>query len=56
MIFVQDSNIEEYENSILQGLCADALISVSDDDSDLELTIDEFMKCLNPGWLKNTLF
>lgn len=44
----EDSNIEEYENSILQGLCADALISVSDDDSDLELTIDEFMKCLNP--------
>lgn len=41
--------MEEYTNPILQKLCADALISISDEDSDGELSFHEFMKCLNPG-------
>ena len=41
--------MEEYVNPILQSLCADALISISDEDSDLELSFNEFMKCLDPG-------
>lgn len=43
-----DSTEEEYENSLVQSLCADALISISDDDSDRELNIEEFIKCLDP--------
>lgn len=34
---------------MLQSLCADALISISDEDSDWELNITEFMRCLDPG-------
>ena len=41
--------MEEYNNPILQKLCADALISISDEDSDGELSFHEFMQCLNPG-------
>ena len=41
--------MEEYTNPILQKLCADALISISDEDSDGELSFHEFMKCLSPG-------
>ena len=41
--------MEEYTNPILQKVCADALISISDEDSDGELSFQEFMKCLNPG-------
>ena len=44
--------MEEYINPVLQSLCADALISISDEDSDWELSINEFMKCLDPGELK----
>lgn len=42
------SSIGEYINPILQSLCADALIAVSDEDSDWELSLNEFMKCLDP--------
>ena len=41
--------MEEYTNPILQKLCSDALISISDEDSDGELSFHEFMKCLSPG-------
>lgn len=44
--------MEEDINPILQSLCADALISISDEDSDWELSVNEFMKCLDPGALK----
>ena len=47
--------MEEYMNPILQSLCADALLSISDEDSDWELNITEFMKCLDPGLLKRML-
>lgn len=40
---------DEFINPVLQGLCADALIAVSDEDADWELTFHEFMKCLDPG-------
>ncbi|XP_078379068.1 follistatin-related protein 1-like [Oculina patagonica] len=39
---------DEYINPVLQNLCADALLSISDEDSDWELNITEFMKCLDP--------
>lgn len=42
------ASMEEYTNPILQKLCADALISISDEDSDGELSFHEFMKCLSP--------
>jgi len=42
------TSMEEYMNPILQSLCADALLSTSDEDSDSELNITEFMKCLDP--------
>ena len=41
--------MEEYTNPILQKLCADSLISISDEDSDGQLSFHEFMQCLNPG-------
>ncbi|CAH1277150.1 FSTL1 [Branchiostoma lanceolatum] len=34
-----------------QGLCVDALIDISDDDSDWELNLKEFRHCLEPGFL-----
>lgn len=39
---------DEYKNPVLQNLCADALLSLSDEDSDWELNITEFMRCLDP--------
>ena len=42
----------EYINPVLQNLCADALLSLSDEDSDWELNITEFMRCLDPGEFK----
>lgn len=39
---------DEYINPVLQNVCADALLSLSDEDSDWELNITEFMKCLDP--------
>ena len=48
--------MEEYMNPILQSLCADALLSISDEDSDWELNITEFTKCLDPGLLKKDAF
>ena len=41
-----------YVNPVLQSLCADELISVSDDDSDWKLSFVEFEKCLDPGNLR----
>lgn len=46
---------DEYINPVLQSLCADALLSISDEDSDWELNITEFMKCLDPGELEKCL-
>ncbi len=46
---------DEYINPVLQNLCADALLSISDEDSDWELNITEFMKCLDPGELEKCL-
>lgn len=46
---------DEYINPVLQNLCADALLSLSDEDSDWELNITEFMKCLNPRELQKCL-
>ncbi|XP_019624763.1 PREDICTED: follistatin-related protein 1-like isoform X1 [Branchiostoma belcheri] len=40
------------ENEVLlRGLCVDALIDISDDDSDWELNLKEFRHCLEPGFL-----
>lgn len=39
---------DQYVNPVLQSLCADALISISDEDFDWELNITEFMRCLDP--------
>lgn len=44
----ETASSDEYVNPVLQSLCADALISISDDDSDWELNITEFMRCLDP--------
>jgi len=35
-------------NPILRGLCVDALIEITDEDSDFKLKFEEFHKCLNP--------
>ena len=48
---LQDISSDEYINPVLQSLCADALLSISDEDSDWELNITEFMRCLDPGEL-----
>ncbi|KAK3739961.1 hypothetical protein QZH41_012804, partial [Actinostola sp. cb2023] len=39
---------DEYINPILQGLCSDALMALTDEDSDWELSLHEFKKCLDP--------
>ncbi|EDO36372.1 predicted protein [Nematostella vectensis] len=41
---------DEFINPVLQGLCSDALISITDDDEDTELTFKEFRKCLDPDF------
>ena len=46
---------DEYINPVLQNLCADALLSLSDEDSDWELNITEFMRCLDPRELEEYL-
>ena len=53
IVLLQTASSDEYVNPVLQSLCADALISISDDDSDWELNITEFMRCLDPGELEN---
>jgi len=40
---------DKHTNPVLRGLCADALISFTDVDSDDKLDLQEFMKCLDPG-------
>lgn len=41
---------DQFINPVLQGLCADALIAISDEDADWELTFHEFMKCVDPAF------
>ena len=54
MFKLQVVSSDEYINPVLQSLCADALLSISDEDSDWELNIREFMKSLDPGELAYT--
>jgi len=37
-------------NPILRGLCVDALIEITDEDSDFKLAFEEFHKCLDPDF------
>lgn len=39
---------DKHTNPLLRGLCADALIAITDINSDYMLDFDEFMKCLDP--------
>jgi len=48
LLNLQSVSLDEYINPVLQNLCADALLSLTDEDSDWELNITEFMKCLDP--------
>ncbi|XP_051869984.1 follistatin-related protein 1b [Pristis pectinata] len=42
---------EEDETKLLRGLCVDALIELSDENADWKLSFNEFLNCLNPGFV-----
>ena len=40
---------DKHTNPLLRGLCADALIAITDINSDYMLNFEEFTKCLDPS-------
>ncbi|XP_029567801.1 follistatin-related protein 1 isoform X2 [Salmo trutta] len=56
--FIQhnDSNVDmqsyadQESNKLLRSLCVDALIEMSDENTDWKLSFDEFLNCLKPGF------
>ncbi|XP_078089102.1 follistatin-related protein 1b [Mustelus asterias] len=45
------SYTEQDDTKLLRGLCVDALIELSDENADWKLSFNEFLNCLNPGFV-----
>ncbi|XP_055500287.1 follistatin-related protein 1b [Leucoraja erinacea] len=45
------SRSDDDETKLLRGLCVDALIELSDENADWKLSFNEFLNCLNPGFV-----
>ncbi|KAM9447761.1 follistatin-related protein 1-like isoform 2-T3 [Salvelinus alpinus] len=44
------SYADQESNKLLRSLCVDALIEMSDENTDWKLSFDEFLNCLKPGF------
>uniref|UniRef100_A0A3Q4BWA4 Follistatin-related protein 1 n=1 Tax=Mola mola TaxID=94237 RepID=A0A3Q4BWA4_MOLML len=44
------SYADQESNKLLRSLCVDALIELSDENTDWKLSFDEFLNCLKPGF------